>query len=126
MESNNDTLNLKPEIPKSRDPLFVQKQEGTNLVQLSLSVKFPALCGGCGGERRRESGSTGTRRRAGSGSTGRRAKRRSGPPSLSYSTQVTTLQRKHHLCISFLGIARPQPQFPHSCVCERFICGNWD
>jgi hypothetical protein len=21
----------------------------------------------------------------------------------------------------FLGIARPQPQFPHSCVCERFI-----
>jgi hypothetical protein len=21
----------------------------------------------------------------------------------------------------FLGIARPQSQFPHSCVCERFI-----
>jgi hypothetical protein len=32
-----------------------------------------------------------------------------------------TLQRKSHLCIPFLGIARPQPQFPHSCVCERFI-----
>ncbi len=31
------------------------------------------------------------------------------------------LQRKSHLCIPFLGIARPQPQFPHSCVCERFI-----
>ncbi len=23
--------------------------------------------------------------------------------------------------IPFLGIARPQPQFPHSCVLERFI-----
>jgi hypothetical protein len=23
--------------------------------------------------------------------------------------------------IPFLGIARPQPKFPHSCVCERFI-----
>jgi hypothetical protein len=32
-----------------------------------------------------------------------------------------TLQRKSHLCIPFLGIARPQPQFPHSFVCERFI-----
>jgi hypothetical protein len=31
------------------------------------------------------------------------------------------LQRKSHLCIPFLGIARPQPQFQHSCVCERFI-----
>ncbi len=33
----------------------------------------------------------------------------------------TTLQRKNHLCIPFLGIARPQSQFPHLCVCERFI-----
>jgi hypothetical protein len=24
-----------------------------------------------------------------------------------------TLKRKSHLCIPFLGIARPQPQFPH-------------
>ncbi len=32
-----------------------------------------------------------------------------------------TLQRKSRLCIPFLGIARPQPQFPHYCVCERFI-----
>jgi hypothetical protein len=31
------------------------------------------------------------------------------------------LQRKSHLCIAFLGIARPQSQCPHSCVCERFI-----
>ncbi len=31
------------------------------------------------------------------------------------------LQRKFLLCISFLGIARPQSQFPHSCVCERFV-----
>ncbi len=31
------------------------------------------------------------------------------------------LQRISHLCIPFLGIARPQPEFPHSCVCERFI-----
>jgi hypothetical protein len=25
------------------------------------------------------------------------------------------------LCIPFLGIARLQSQFPHSCVCEQFI-----
>ncbi len=30
-------------------------------------------------------------------------------------------KKKSHLCIPFLGIARPQSQFPHSCVCERFI-----
>jgi hypothetical protein len=34
---------------------------------------------------------------------------------------VRTLQRQSRLYISFLGIVRPQPQFPHSCVCERFI-----
>jgi hypothetical protein len=28
---------------------------------------------------------------------------------------------KIRLSIPFLGIARPQSQFPHSCVCERFI-----
>jgi hypothetical protein len=33
-----------------------------------------------------------------------------------------TLQRKSHLCIPFLEIARPQSQCPHACVCERFIC----
>jgi hypothetical protein len=49
-----------------------------------------------------------------------------GPPA-DYPLQIsqpitpTALQRKSHLCIPFLGIARPQPQFPHSCVCERFI-----
>ena len=32
-----------------------------------------------------------------------------------------TLQRQFRLYIPFLGIARPQPQYPHSCVCERFI-----
>jgi hypothetical protein len=31
---------------------------------------------------------------------------------------ASTLQRKSHLYIHFLGIARPQSQ----CVCERFIC----
>ncbi len=58
------------------------------------------------------------------------------------------LQRKSHLCIPFLGIARPQPQFQPSCVWQRFIlsqdwstsdrlwkyinfsqthdCGHWD
>ncbi len=35
--------------------------------------------------------------------------------------QGLTLQRKSHLCIPFLGKARPQPQFQHSCVCERCI-----
>ncbi len=34
---------------------------------------------------------------------------------------ILTLQRQFRLYIPFLGIARPQPQFPHSCVCERFI-----
>ncbi len=34
----------------------------------------------------------------------------------------TILQGKAHLCIPFLGIARPQSQFQHSCVCERLIC----
>ncbi len=38
----------------------------------------------------------------------------------------TTLQGKSHLCIPFLGIARPQPQFPHSFVCERFILYSQD
>jgi hypothetical protein len=33
----------------------------------------------------------------------------------------STLQRKSPLYILFLGIARPQPQFQHSYVCERFI-----
>ncbi len=31
------------------------------------------------------------------------------------------LQGKSHLYIPFLGVARPQLQFLHSCVCERFI-----
>ncbi len=34
---------------------------------------------------------------------------------------TNTLQRQFRLYIPFLGIARPQPQFLHSCVCERFI-----
>jgi hypothetical protein len=33
----------------------------------------------------------------------------------------SALQGKSHVCIPFLGIARPQSQFPHLCVCERFI-----
>jgi hypothetical protein len=33
---------------------------------------------------------------------------------------VRALQRKSHLCIPFLEIARPQSQFPHSCFCERY------
>ncbi len=32
-----------------------------------------------------------------------------------------TLQRNTHLCIPRKGIAWPQSQFPHSCVCERFM-----
>ncbi len=40
---------------------------------------------------------------------------------LKKSTLLRTLQRKSHLCIPFVGIVRPQPQFQHSCVCERFI-----
>ncbi len=37
------------------------------------------------------------------------------------SSFCITLQRKFHLYIYFLGIARPQSQCPHSCVCERFL-----
>jgi hypothetical protein len=32
-----------------------------------------------------------------------------------------TANEKSHLCSPFLGIARPQFHFLHSCVCERFI-----
>jgi hypothetical protein len=35
--------------------------------------------------------------------------------------ELHPLQGKFHLCIPFLGIAWPQSQFPHSCVCEPFI-----
>jgi hypothetical protein len=70
---------------------------------------------------------------------------------LTNSVHVHALQRKSHLCIPFLGIARPQSQFLHSCVSEQCIprigpliflqqnrhidcgnieiahaCGNWD
>jgi hypothetical protein len=34
---------------------------------------------------------------------------------------LPSLQRKSHLCILFLEIVWPHSQFPHSCVCERFI-----
>jgi hypothetical protein len=34
---------------------------------------------------------------------------------------TSALQRQFRLYIPFLGVARPQPQFPISCVCERFI-----
>jgi len=37
------------------------------------------------------------------------------------SSTLHTLQRKSHLFIPKKGIARPQSQFPHSCICERFI-----
>ncbi len=33
----------------------------------------------------------------------------------------TTLQRKFETDIPRKGIARPQSQFPHSCVCQRII-----
>ena len=35
--------------------------------------------------------------------------------------EAHALQWKFRLCIPFLGIARPQSQFPRSCVCDRFI-----
>ncbi len=42
-------------------------------------------------------------------------------PSIHEKTLFITLQRQFRLCIPFLVIARPRSQFPHSCVCERFI-----
>jgi hypothetical protein len=38
-----------------------------------------------------------------------------------YVCKYYVLQRKSHLWIPFLGIARPQSQFPHLCVYERFV-----
>ncbi len=38
-----------------------------------------------------------------------------------YLFLVTALQRNSDLCIPRKGTVRPQSQFPHSCVCERFI-----
>ncbi len=37
-----------------------------------------------------------------------------------YCSCTCTMQRKSHLCILRKWIARPQSQFPHSCVCEQF------
>jgi hypothetical protein len=37
------------------------------------------------------------------------------------SVKTHTATAIPYMYIPFLGIARPQPQFPHSCVCERFI-----
>ncbi len=34
---------------------------------------------------------------------------------------IYALQRNFELCIPRKGIARPESQFPHSCVCERSI-----
>jgi hypothetical protein len=39
--------------------------------------------------------------------------------SITWREKDGALQRKSQLCIPFLRIARPQSQFPHSCVCER-------
>ncbi len=52
---------------------------------------------------------------------GRRRFRNLGGVPFHLSQVSATLQRKFHLCISFLGIARPQSQFPHLCAYERFI-----
>jgi hypothetical protein len=60
------------------------------------------------------------RRRASCASRDATSRRTSALPSLSVPLGAA-LQRKSRLCIRFLGIARLQPQFPHSCVCERFI-----
>jgi hypothetical protein len=43
-----------------------------------------------------------------------------------YSMYLTTLQINFDLCIPRNGTARPQSQFPHSCVCERFIYYSHD
>ncbi len=58
-------------------------------------------------------------------------------PSATPASATCTLQRKSHLCVAFLGIARTKSQFPHSCFWEHIIwdyinslqtleCGNWD
>ncbi len=40
---------------------------------------------------------------------------------LVYISSTATKIPFMYFCIPFLGIARPQSQFPHSCVCGRFI-----
>ena len=49
--------------------------------------------------------------------------RRCGPPTWRSSVSVQyTLQQKSHICIPFFKeTARPQSQFPHSCVSERCL-----
>jgi hypothetical protein len=37
------------------------------------------------------------------------------------SSRGAALQGKSHLVIPFMGIVRPQSQFPHPGVCERFM-----
>ncbi len=44
------------------------------------------------------------------------------PPAVSLKgVEPCTLQRQFRLYIPFLGIARPQPHFPHSCICGHFV-----
>ncbi len=43
------------------------------------------------------------------------------PSEITICSVYSALQRQFRLCIPFLGIARPQSQFPYSCVCGRFI-----
>jgi hypothetical protein len=42
-----------------------------------------------------------------------------------FGLHVHTLQQESHLCIPRKGIAGPQSQFPHSCVCQRFIYSQY-
>ncbi len=52
---------------------------------------------------------------------GRGVGRGSGIHRYAYKYSWETLQRNLNLCFPRKGIARPQSQFPHSCVCERSI-----
>ncbi len=45
-------------------------------------------------------------------------------PINTYEHTAKTEYRKFGIIIPRKGIARPQAQFPHLCVCERFICSH--
>jgi hypothetical protein len=45
-------------------------------------------------------------------------------PPATIAHSLRTQERNFCLCIPRKGIARPQSQFTHSCVCERSICSQ--
>ncbi len=96
---------------------------GRHPVLLSVEDVGAAAWAGAGGRRRRHRRTRGQRARGDllRARHGVHARQALHPLPLNKNKNwFNLLQRKFYKCIPFLGIARPQSQFPHSCVCERF------